>query len=108
MSQYNEGIASVIQTDATVTNTGASLWLAEVAAGDLFTVISSGVVYFVASVTSDTELELSAPYADVTGSFAYVIARDFTPINNIPIINKGDIETATLNKAGLAIIDGLL
>ena len=108
MSQYNEGIASVIITDATVTNTGASLWLAEVTAGDLFTIVGSGVNYEVGSVTSDTELELSAPYAGATGSFAYVISRDFTPINNIPLINKGDIETATLYKRAMAIIDGLL
>lgn len=108
MSQYNVGTVTVANGDATVTNTGASLWLTEVQAGDLFTIISSGVNYEVGSVTSNTILELSANYAGTGGTFAYVITRDFTPLNNIPLINKGDIETATIYKRAMAIIDGLL
>lgn len=110
MSQYRVGTVTVANGDATVTNTDAvnSKFQTEVQAGDLFTVVGTGVVYQVGSVTSDTVLELSAPYVGTGGTFDYVIARDFTPINNIPTINAQDIEKAAILTRALSIIDGLL
>lgn len=108
MSQYINGTVSVTNASVTVTGSG-TVWLTEVAAGDLFVVTANSVVYEVATVASDTSLTLTAPYAGTTASGqSYIIARDFTPLNNIPIINKGDLETAALIKRALMIIDGLL
>lgn len=108
MSQYRTGTVSTTNASQTVTGTG-TLWLANVSAGDLFTVVGSGVTYQVAAVVSNTELTLNANYAGSTASTqSYVIARDFTPTWNLPIINKGDIETATLLKRAFQIIDSKL
>lgn len=110
MSQYRIGTVTVTNGDATVTNTDVvnSKFLTEVQGGDLFTVVGTGIVYQVASVTDDTNLELTAPYTGTTGTFDYTISRDFTPINNIPIINAQDIEKAAILTRALTIIDGLL
>lgn len=109
MSQYRTGTVTVANGDATVTNTDpTSEFLTEVQGGDLFTVVGTGIVYQVASVTSDTVLELTAPYTGSSGTFDYVISRDFTPINNIPVINAQDIEKAAILTRALQIIDGLL
>lgn len=108
MSQYREGTVSVTTGSQTVTGTSTA-WLTEVAAGDLFVIQGQGIVYQVAAVPSNTQITLSANYAGTSGTgLNYVVARDFTPINNIPIINRGDFETAALLTRALAIIDGLL
>jgi len=108
MSQYTTGTANVANGSATVNGVG-TIWSSNVAAGDLFIVVGDSVVYEVSSVTSNTQLTLSAPYANTSANGAdYVISRDFTPLNNIPYINKGDIETALILKKALTIIDGLL
>jgi len=108
MSQYTVGSVSVTNGSQIVTGAG-TLWLANVTAGDLFTIQDSGVTYQVGAVNSDTELALSANYAGVTDTnLGYVVARDFTPTHNIPLINRGDIETATIFSRAMQIIDGLL
>jgi hypothetical protein len=108
MSQYREGTVSVTNGSQTVTGVGTS-WLAEVASGDLFVIVGQGIVYQVAAVGSNTSITLAANYAGTSGSgLSYVVARDFTPINNIPIINRGDFETAALLTRAMQIIDGLL
>lgn len=108
MAQYRTGTCTVTNGSATVTGVGTS-WSTEVQAGHLFVVQGTSVVYQVAAVNSNSQLQLSANYAGTTqGGASYVIARDFTPINNIPIINKGDLETAALLTRAMQIIDGLL
>ena len=67
MSQYKTGTATVTNGSATVTGTN-TLWSAYVTAGDSFTVAGDGVMYDVASVDSDTQVTLSAPYAGTTAS----------------------------------------
>ncbi len=96
MSQYSTGLSSVTNNSPTVTGTN-TLWLANVTAGDSFTVAGDGVVYDVASVDSDTQVTLSVNYAGVTASGAvYTIARDFTSPDNFPELTTGDIETPTI------------
>jgi hypothetical protein len=108
MAQYNTGTVSVTALDATVTGSGTS-WTTEIAAGQLFTVVGDNEVYEVASVTSDTELELTQPYAGTTASGqSYIVARDFTPLNDIPLLSPGDLETAKIYNRAMNIIDGLL
>ena len=105
MAQYTSGNVDVTNGSATVTGNG-TLWLAEVAAGDLFAVIGDGVTYEVASVTNDTTLVLTANYAGVTGlGKDYAITRDFTPFLKIPYLTKGDIDTATVLKRSFEVLD---
>jgi len=96
MSQYSTGTATVTNGSATVTGSG-TLWLANVSAADSFTIAGDGVMYDVASVDSDTQVTLSAPYAGTTASGAvYAIGTGFTVPDNFPEMSQGDIETATI------------
>ena len=96
MSQYSTGTASVTNGSPTVTGT-STLWLANVTAGDSFTVAGDGVMYDVASVDSDTQVTLSVNYAGSTAAGAvYTIARDFTSPDDFPELTTGDIETSTI------------
>jgi len=96
MSQYSTGLSSVTNNSPTVTGTN-TLWLANVTAGDSFTIASTGVMYNVASVDSDTQVTLSAPYAGVTASgVVYAIGTGFTVPDSFPEMSQGDIETATI------------
>lgn len=98
MTQYTTGTVTVTNSDATVTGVGTA-FTSEVTAGDLFTVLDSGVVYEVGVVTDDTNIELTAAYAGTTAAGeSYVISRDFTPTYDIPYINKTDIEKASILK----------
>ena len=96
MSQYSTGLASTTNNSPTVTGTN-TLWLANVTAGDSFTVAGDGVMYDVASVDSDTQVTLSVNYAGVTAAgVVYTIARDFTSPDDFPELTTGDIETPTI------------
>jgi len=101
MSQYKTGTATVTNGSATVTGTN-TLWLANVTAGDSFTIASTGVMYDVASVDSDTQVTLSVAYAGVTASGAvYAIGTGFTVPDSFPEMSQGDIETATIFTRGM-------
>jgi len=105
MAQYKTGTVSVTNGSATVTGSG-TLFSANVAAGDLFTIVGDNAWYEVASVASNTSLTLSANYAGTTGSGkSYAISRDFTTRLELPYPQKGDIETASLIKRAFEQID---
>ena len=106
MSQYKTGTASVTNGSPTVTGTN-TLWLANVTAGDSFTIASTGVMYNVASVDSDTQITLSAPYAGTTASgVVYAIGTGFTVPDSFPEMSQGDIETATIFTRAMRKIQG--
>jgi len=106
MSQYSTGLSSVTNGSATVTGTN-TLWLANVTAGDSFTIASTGVMYNVASVDSDTQVTLSAPYAGTTASgVVYAIGTGFTVPDSFPEMSQGDIETATIFTRAMRKIQG--
>ena len=106
MSQYKTGTASVTNGSATVTGTG-TLWLANVSAGDSFTVAGDGVVYDVAAVNSNTSITLSVAYAGASVSGAvYAIGTSFTVPDNFPEMSQGDIETATIFTRAMRKIQG--
>ena len=106
MSQYSTGTATVTNGSATVTGTN-TLWLANVTAGDSFTVAGDGVMYDVASVDSDTQITLSVNYAGVTAAGAvYAIGTGFTVPDSFPEMSQGDIETATIFTRGMRKIQG--
>ena len=101
MSQYKTGTVTVTNNSATVTGTN-TLWLANVTAGDSFTVAGDGVMYDVASVDSDTQVTLSMAYAGVTAAGAvYAIGTGFTVPDSFPEMSQGDIETATIFTRGM-------
>jgi hypothetical protein len=105
MSQYRTGLVSVTNGSQTVVG-DTTLFLANVTAGDLFVPVGDNVSYQIASITDNTHLVLSTPYAGTTGTGKlYTIARDFTPILNLPYTQKGDIETATILKTALMALD---
>jgi len=105
MAQYK--IGSVTVTNGSQTITGLSTtWLADIAAGDIFTVIGSNVWYEVGSVDSDTQITLAANYAGSTASSqGYAITRDFTPLSGLPYVTSGDIETAAVIKRAMLMLD---
>ena len=106
MSQYKTGTATVTNNSPTVTGTN-TLWLANVTAGDSFTVAGDGVMYDVASVDSDTQVTLSVPYAGTTASGAvYAIGTGFTVPDSFPEMSQGDIETATIFTRAMRKIQG--
>lgn len=105
MSQYNTGTANVTNGSSVITGL-STVWLANISAGDVFTVANSGVMYIVASVSSDTGLRLSAPYTGVTLTNAYyTIVRDFTPRLQLPYPSHGDQDTASIVKDALLKLD---
>ena len=105
MAQYKTGTVSVTNGSATVTGSGTG-WSAEIAAGDLFTIVGDNAWYEVASVGSNTSITLSANYAGTTGSGkSYAISRDFTTRLALPYPQKGDIETASIIKRAFEQID---
>jgi len=91
MAQY-QFTANLTNGSSTVQGIGTE-FTSEVQAGDLFKRVGDSAWYTVASITSDTELELSAPYAGATESSAScVITRDFTPNYNFPELDLGDVD----------------
>jgi hypothetical protein len=64
-------------------------------------------MYDVASVDSDTQITLSAPYAGTTASGAvYAIGTGFTVPDSFPEMSQGDIETATIFTRAMRKIQG--
>jgi hypothetical protein len=103
--QYKTGLASVTNGSAVVTGSGTA-WLANVSVGDGFVIAGVPVPYTVAAVGTDTQITLSAPWAGATASGSvYAVFRDFTALNNIPEMSKGDIETATIFTRSIRRID---
>ena len=101
MSQYSTGTATVTNNSPTVTGTN-TLWLANVTSGDSFTIAGDGVMYYVASVDSDTQITLSVAYAGTTASgVVYAIGTGFTVPDSFPEMSQGDIETATIFTRGM-------
>ena len=106
MAQYKTGTASVVQDSPVVSGVGTS-WLSNVNPGASFVLAGSGMVYDVASVDSNTQITLTAPYRGATRTGAYAIQRDFTT-DGIPEMAQGDIETATIFTRAMRRIQGQL
>src|SRR3989304_5237419 len=105
MSQYRIGTIKMINGDATVEGTGTT-WSGEIDISDLFKAKDEDVIYQVASVTNNTNLELSTPYSGITRSGElYQINRDFTPNLNLPLISAGDIDWPAFLNNAITLID---
>jgi len=64
--------------------------------------------YEIASIVSDTEITLTAPYPSTKSGVGYSITNDFTPTQNLPLIDSGDRNTAPIIKKSLQKIDSKL
>lgn len=108
MAQYKTGTVSV--TNGSVVVTGINtIWVTNGQIGNLFTVGDDRVWYEVASIDSDTQLTLSAPYAGTTAAGqSYALTRDFTPNYSFPYPEYGDINTAALFKRAMSGVDAIL
>ena len=108
MSQYRTGTVQVTNGSTAVVGTGTA-FLANVAAGQIFTVEGDNVWYEVASVSNDTHLALTANYGGTSGSSkAYAVATSFTPTLGLPYPEQGDVETASLFKRAMLYLEGFI
>ena len=108
MSQYQTGTVDVTASSQTVDGTN-TLWLANVAIGDLFKVTDYDVHYTIANVVSDIELTLNANWAGTTlTNKTYQIVRDFTPTYYFPEIWPGDKDWPYHLTTALRMIDLLV
>ena len=104
MSQISTGTIDLENGSATVT--GVDTQFSEASVGNLLIVVGDVVSYEIASIESDTELSLTAPYGGETIESAdYVIHQTFTPNFEFPYPERGDIETATIVKRAIKEID---
>jgi len=89
--QYNLYTVSVTNNSAVVTGAAGTKFLTKVAVGNSFKIKHSPVVYQVASISSDTSLTLSTPYAGATESnVQYQVTTDYTANFGLAEINIGD------------------
>jgi len=103
--QYKTGTVSVTNGASGVTGSGTA-WLANVSAGDIFTIPGSGAWYEVAYVSDDTHLTLTANYGGTTvAGSEYAITKDFTTNYGFPYPEKGDVDTQSILKRALQMID---
>ena len=109
-SQSSEGLSTTVTTDGTAVIVGTdTLWVTStlVVAGNLFTI--DGVNYEIGSVDTETQLTLTSIFAgpDASGQI-YTISSQFTTNHSLPYSEKGDVETAALNKRAMQNIDTVL
>lgn len=108
MSQYRTGTVAVTNGSPNVVGTGTA-WLASIAAGHMFVATGTFVPYIVGNVTDDTHLVLSSPYAGPTQSgLLYSITTSKTPSLGIPYMEDRDIDTATIFKRAMQLLETLL
>ena len=113
MSQYGSlvanGLGTTVTTNSTAVITGlGTAWSTSplVVAGYLFTML--GINYEIASVDSDTQITLTSAYTGADGAGQnYVVSSQYTTNHSIPYAERGDVETAALNKRSMNIIDTL-
>ena len=105
MAQYSAGTITATNGSQTITGDGTAWQTAGLTAGDGI-IIDTGIVYTIATVDSETQITLAANYAGSTGSGkSYTIHTDFTTNYNLPLPQRGDVETATIVKRALELID---
>lgn len=107
--KYNTGTVNVTNGSPTVTGDGSQKFLTNLIAGQLFTILNSGVSYEIGAVTDDNEFELVANYAGADAEDQlYTVVQSFTSNFDIPYTEPGDVQTATIFKRAMTLIDELL
>ncbi len=100
--QYKQGTVTTENGNPVIIGHGTQ-WLGEINAGDLFAILG-GQMYVVASVSSDTQLNLTAPFQGNNTEVEYGITRDFTQLG-IPLMSRGDINTPEIFSRAMMLID---
>lgn len=104
MSQYNTGTASTTAASNVIEGTG-TLWLANVAVGDIIIMDGHNAFYQVSAINDDDEIEVSAPVSATLVDVDYVIVRDFTANIFLPLLNQSDLRAAEIYSRAMAAID---
>jgi len=105
MAQYKAGTVSVTYLSATVTGSGTE-WLTNATVGDWFYVVGESVRYEIAVINSDTEIVLDQTYKGATQTGAlYTIHSDFTESLGLPLLSRGDVETAKIISRAFQTLD---
>jgi hypothetical protein len=103
--QYRAGNVTV-QTGSNVVIGDGTEWIANAPVGAPFTIERDLVSYQVASVVSDTELRLSAPYEGLGGiNLFYSIHTSFTPKRGYPLLQPGDVEGLLILNRAVQMVD---
>jgi hypothetical protein len=107
MSQYKNFTVDVTQGDADVVGNGTE-FLTKAIVGGVFVVVGIPAPYVVGYIADDTHLTLTEAYAGVTAAGVNAaITTSFTPNKGLPYPEQGDIETATINKRAMLLLDTL-
>lgn len=110
--QIRNGKIYVANGSTTVYGVGVD-W-SNVEAGDIFVVLGSSAFYWVNAVdtgVTPATITLNTPYVGdtITSGAAtngnYAVHQDFTPNKKLPLLNAGDIETATIFSRAMQILD---
>jgi hypothetical protein len=103
--QYRTGTVTV-QTGSNVITGDGTEWLVNAPLGAPFTIEKDLVSYQIASVVSDTELRLSAPYEGLGGiNLFYSIHTSFTPKRGYPLLQPGDVEGLLILNRAVQMVD---
>ena len=103
--QYLTGTVTVTNASNIVTGVGAE-WLGKISPGDIFTIQNSNVWYEVATVDSDVQITLTAPYVDITAAgAAYLLHNSFTANVSLPYPISGDLQAAAITGDAIVKID---
>lgn len=107
--KYNTGTVTVTNGSPTVTGDGSQDFRT-LTGGQLFSVAGSGIAYTISvTPTAANTLTLAANYGGTTLSGQlYTVVQSFTSVFSIPYPDIGDVQTATILKRALMLIDQLL
>lgn len=95
------------EVDASLVTGNESVDWSQVTIGSLL--IVAGVEYSITAVNPTLRTLRISPnwVGDAVVSVSYVIARDFTAVLQLPLINPGDLEVPTLISRAMRTLDGL-
>jgi hypothetical protein len=104
--QITQGTISAINGNATITGTGID-WT-QVTTNCLF--ISQGASYQVIAVNlGSSQITISPPWVGNTAAgLSYVIVRDFTPNQQLPLLNPGDLEASAIFTRAMQRLDAIV
>ena len=109
-SLSTNGFGTTVTTNSTAVVTGSgTLWDTSslVVAGGLFTIL--GINYEIGSVDSETQITLTSVYTGTdVASQDYVVSNQYTTNHSLPYPERGDVETAAINKRAMNTVDTII
>lgn len=114
MSQYGTdcaigyGLTAAITGGTNIVTIAGGALLTNASAGNIIFLSTNPAPYFIGSVSSNTQLTLTANYPDTLTAADFVIHSDFTANFALPFLSKGDLNAAELITRALVKIDQYL